>query len=122
MILDSQRSAAIHVHEAEQAARVPLPAPEPFTRKSLFLILFAAFVVNATIVLVGLPEVRSPLELTYSMGFGDLYDLIAKNLYEGNGYRVDAAMGSTMIREPGYPLLLAAVFKFAGYGIQQARV
>ena len=28
----------------------------------------------------------------YSMSFGDLYDLIAKNLDEGNGYRVDPAL------------------------------
>jgi 4-amino-4-deoxy-L-arabinose transferase-like glycosyltransferase len=56
------------------------------------------------------------------VSFGDLYDLIAKNLDEGNGYRVDPAMGYTMLREPGYPLLLAVVFKLAGYGIQQARV
>ena len=31
-------------------------------------------------------------------------------------------MGETMLREPGYPLLLAGVFKAGGYGIQQARV
>src|SRR5262249_36641431 len=47
---------------------------------------------------------------------------IAKNLYQGNGYRVDPAMGDTMLREPAYPLLLATVFELAGYGIQQARV
>ena len=105
--------AAIHVDDAQPAARPPLPAPKRFGRKSIFLILFAALLVNAAIVLVGLPEVRSPLspDLTaYSMNFGDLYDLIAKNLDQGNGYRVDPAMGNTMLREPGYPLLLAAVF------------
>ena len=91
-------------------------------RKSVVLALLAALLLNAAIVLVGLPKVSSPLALTYNMGFGDLYDLIAKNLDQGNGYRADAAMGNTMLREPGYPLLLAAVFKLWGYGIQQARV
>ena len=122
MTIETQQSAAIHLNDAEPAARVPVPAPKAFSRKSIFLILFAALFVNGAIVLVGLPKVKSSLGLSYSMEFGDLYDSIAKNLDQGNGYRVDAAMGNTMIREPGYPLLLAAVFKLWGYGIQQARV
>ena len=88
----------------------------------MFLILFTAILVNAAIVLVTLPEVRGALAPTYSISFGDLYDGIAKNLDQGNGYRVDPAMGNTMLREPAYPLLLAVVFKLGGYGIQQARV
>src|SRR5215472_7819310 len=122
MTLETQQSAAIHVDDAEPGARVPVPVPKAFSRKSIFLILFAALLVNGAIVLVGLPKVSSHLALTYNMGFGDLYDLIAKNLDQGNGYRADPAMGNTMLREPGYPLLLAAVFKLWGYGIQQARV
>jgi len=122
MTLETQQSAAIHVDDAEPGARVPVLAPKAFSRKSIFLILFAALLVNGTIVLVGLPKVSSNLALPYTMGFGDFYDLIAKNLDQGNGYRADAAMGNTMLREPGYPLLLAAVFKLWGYGIQQARV
>jgi len=121
-MLEIQRSAAIHVHNAEPVVRVPVPAPERLSWKPILLILFAAMVVNAAIVLVGLPEVRRALAPTYSMDFGDLYDLIAKNLDQGNGYRVEPTMGNTMLREPGYPLLLAAVFKLGGYGIQQARV
>jgi 4-amino-4-deoxy-L-arabinose transferase-like glycosyltransferase len=121
-MLETQQPAATHVDDAEPAVRVRAPAPEPFSWKSIFLILFAALLANAAIVLVGLPEVRSALAPTYNMGFGDLYDLIAKNLDQGNGYRVEPAMGNTILREPGYPLLLAAVFKLGGYGIQQARV
>jgi hypothetical protein len=121
-MLETQRLAAIHVDDAEPAARVPVPAPKAFSRKSIFLILFAALLVNAAIVLVGLPKVSRPLTLTYSMNFGDLYDLIARNLEQGNGYRVDTDMGPTMLREPGYPLFLAVVFKLGGYGIQTARV
>ena len=122
MTLETQRLAAIYVDDAEPAARVPVPAPRAFSRKAIFLILLVALLVNAAIVLVGLPKVSRPLTLTYSMNFGDLYDLIAKNLEQGNGYRVDADMGPTMLREPGYPLFLAAVFKLGGYGIQTARV
>ena len=122
MMHRTQRLAAIHGDDAETVARVPVPAPKAISPKSIFLILFFALLVNAGIVLVGLPMVSRSLALTYSMNFGDLYDLIAKNLDQGNGYRVDAYMGLTMLREPGYPLFLAAVFKLGGYGIQAARV
>jgi len=122
MMLETQRSAAINVEGAEPATRIPVPARKAFSRRFIVLILFAALLVNAAMVLVGLPKVSSALPLTYSMSFGDFYDVIAKNLAEGNGYRIDPAMGNTMIREPGYPLLLAAVFKLGGYGIQQARL
>jgi 4-amino-4-deoxy-L-arabinose transferase-like glycosyltransferase len=128
MIRDTQRPAAIHVDDAKAAARVLVAAPKTVSRKSIFLILFAALLVNAAVVLVGLPTVSRPLALTsgmtawYSMNFGDLYDAIAKNLDEGNGYRVDASTGLTMLREPGYPLMLAAAFKLGGYGIEPARV
>lgn len=121
-MLETQGSAAIHADDAQPAAPVRVPAPKAFSRKFIFLILFAALLVNAAMVLVGLPKVSSALRLTYSMSFGDFYDMIAKNLAQGNGYRLDPAMGNTMLREPGYPLLLAAVFKLGGYGIQQARV
>jgi 4-amino-4-deoxy-L-arabinose transferase-like glycosyltransferase len=122
MKLETQPSSAIHVGDAEPAARVPVPAPKAFSRKSIFLVLFAALLINAAIVLAGLPKVSRPLALTYSVSFGDLYDLIAKNLEQGNGYRVDANMGLTMLREPAYPLFLAAVFKLGGYSIQTARI
>ena len=120
-MLASQRTAEIPAQHATLPARVPVP--EPFGWKSVFpVLLVAALLVNAAIVLVGLPELRGPLAPNYNMGFGDLYDLMAKNLVLGNGYRVDPAMANTMLREPGYPLLLAGVFKFLGYGIQQARL
>ena len=114
-----QQLAAIHV-DAKLATRVRVP--KAFSRKSLSVILLAMLLVNAAIVLVGLPKLSPPLALTYSMHFDDLYDLIAKNLEQGYGYRVDANMSLTMLREPAYPLFLAAVFKLGGYSLQTARV
>lgn len=110
----------MHAKESEPAGDVPMP--QLFRSKSVSLILLAALLTNAAIVLWALPEVKSSLNLTYSLSFGDLYDLIARNLDQGNGYRVEPGMSYTMLREPAYPLVLAAVFKLAGYGIQQARV
>ena len=119
-MLETQQLAATRVDD-EPTVRVSVPAPKAFSRKFIFLILFIAFLVNAAMVLVGLPKVSRALAPAYSMNYGDLYDLIAKNVGQGNGYRVDANMGYTMLREPGYPLLLAAAFRLGGYGIQTAR-
>jgi 4-amino-4-deoxy-L-arabinose transferase-like glycosyltransferase len=122
MLPETHQSTIIQVDVSEPAALVPDVTSKTYARKSTFLILFVALLLNAAIVLVGLPKVSRSLTLTYSMNFGDLYDLIAKNLEQGNGYRVDATTGLTMLREPLYPFLLAVVFKLAGYGIQTARV
>lgn len=103
-------------------SKTPRLLGENLAGRSVFLILFAALLVNAAIVLVGLPKVSSHLESTYSTNWGDLYDLIARNLDHGNGYRVEPTTGYTMLREPGYPLLLAAIFELGGPALQQARV
>ncbi|MFY9855677.1 MAG: glycosyltransferase family 39 protein, partial [Terracidiphilus sp.] len=93
-------------------------------------LLVAALLVNAAIVLVGLPltggvfgrGTHSGAALDYGLRLGDLFDLIAKNLDQGNGYRVEPYMGETMLREPGYPLLIAAVSKIGAHGDQGPRI
>jgi hypothetical protein len=90
----------------------------------IITVLGLALAVNAAIVLVALPSTGGSLDvvthsngtLDYGLGFGDLYDFIAKNLREGHGYRVEPYMGETILREPGYPILIAAIFKAFGYG------
>lgn len=82
---------------------------------------------NAAIVLVGLPRTGGVIpgvhgNLAYSLQFGDLYDFIAKNMAQGYGYRVEPYMGDTILREPGYPLLIAAMYKIGGYGNQVPRL
>ena len=92
-------------------------------RKSVVLALLAALLLNAAIVLVGLPKLSSLVGPSYNLQLGDLYDQIAKNLDQGNGYRVDARMSETMLREPGYPLFLAGISKLGGgYSMRTARV
>jgi len=91
-------------------------------RRSLFLILLAAFLINAALLFVVLPILGHFFSGRYSVDFTDLYDLIANNLVHANGYRVEAGMSETMMREPGYPLFLAIVFKIGGYHIEAARL
>jgi 4-amino-4-deoxy-L-arabinose transferase-like glycosyltransferase len=119
MMLETQKSAAVQVENT----RPPRSAPVPPIRKSIFVILFAALLVNAAIVLVGLPNLGRLMGTSYNLELGDLYDLIAKNLDQGNGFRADARMSETMLREPGYPLFLAGISKLGGgYSMRTARV
>ena len=84
-------------------------------------VLVIAFLLTAAILFLGVPKLNTFFAYRYSAHFEDGYDLIANNLAHGNGYRWDANMGETMIREPGYPLFLAAVFKVGGYHLEAAR-
>src|SRR5208283_2704643 len=83
--------------------------------------LLIAFVVTAAILVLAVPVLEQKFPQSYTVGFADGYDLIAANLAQGNGYRWAANMAKTMIREPGYPLFLAAVFKVGGNSIEAAR-
>ena len=46
--------------------------------------------------------------------FGDGYDQLAENLVNGNGYRFYPDTALTLMREPGYPILLAGLTKAFG--------
>lgn len=102
--------------------RTPTPVFENWRRRSIFLILSAALLINAALLFVVLPILGHFFSGGYSLDFTDLYDLIANNLVHGIGYRVEAGMSETMLREPGYPLFLAIVFKVGGYHIEAARL
>jgi 4-amino-4-deoxy-L-arabinose transferase-like glycosyltransferase len=95
----------------------------PSKRKvsSAWAVLMVAFLTTAAILFLVVPRLENAFALRYSVLFQDGYDLIANNLAHGNGYRWDANMGETMIREPGYPLFLAVVFKLGGYHLGAAR-
>jgi 4-amino-4-deoxy-L-arabinose transferase-like glycosyltransferase len=84
-------------------------------------VLLVVFLTTAAILFLVVPKLDTAFAYRYSAHFEDGYYLIANNLAHGNGYRLDANMGETMIREPGYPLFLAALFKVAGYHLEAAR-
>jgi 4-amino-4-deoxy-L-arabinose transferase-like glycosyltransferase len=86
------------------------------------LVLSPIFLATAAILFIGIPVLQSHFAYRYSIGFADGYNIIAENLADGAGYRWRADMAGTMLREPGYLLLLAAAFKIAGCSIETARL
>jgi 4-amino-4-deoxy-L-arabinose transferase-like glycosyltransferase len=100
------------------------PFENRWTRTTI-LVLLAAVLFQGVLVSVVLPRLGGSLSSRYGEGFkehSDLYDVIADNLVQGRGYRAEADTSETMMREPGYPLFLAAVFKLAGYRIEAVRI
>ena len=90
------------------STRTPTAVLENQRSRLLALVFLAAFIVQAAILFIAAPKLGAFLAPEYSTGFGDLYDLIANNLVHGNGYRIEANMGETMMREPGYPSEMAS--------------
>lgn len=74
------------------------------------LVLLVVFL-HATILFVVIPEVSSHLDQFYNGNqYADGIDLVAANLASGNGYRFFPDTAKTLIREPGFPILLAGIF------------
>jgi 4-amino-4-deoxy-L-arabinose transferase-like glycosyltransferase len=66
---------------------------------------------NALIIFVLIPVASSHLGRFYTINhYADGYDQLAANLAEGNGYRFYPDTAKTLMREPGYPILLAGLF------------
>ena len=124
----SKNQSAVVAQAGETEVRVL--SLRPISRPLIISLLGAGILVNAVIVLVGLSQAggapaavpRATGDFDYGLTFGDLYDFIAKNLYQGYGYKVEPYMGETILREPGYPMLIAAVFKVGGYNEQGPRL
>jgi 4-amino-4-deoxy-L-arabinose transferase-like glycosyltransferase len=64
------------------------------------------------------PWFVSHFKSDYQWGlFPDLYDSIAENIISGNGYRVYSDTSLTMIRSPGYIIILTILFYLFGKNI-----
>jgi 4-amino-4-deoxy-L-arabinose transferase-like glycosyltransferase len=84
-------------------------------RRVLLLAALAALAVKAVALFVVLPGLTGlPLN---AANFPDGYDLLASNLLTGNGYRMFADTSPTMIRTPGYVVVLAGIFAAFGKGL-----
>ena len=90
--------------------------------KSVPRVFVAAFLIKLAVLIFILPSLGTLVGRRYTLGFADLYDVIGNNLAQGLGYRLEPDLGATMVREPGYPFLLAGLFRVAGYHIETARI
>src|SRR5580658_1515357 len=78
-------------------------------RRWIFIAVLAIFVIKLVFVLLIVPHFRERVGLFYGIGTADNYDTIARNIRLGYGYRFAPDTGLTLLREPGYPLFLAAL-------------
>lgn len=97
-------------------ARWLAPRPTPALAALLVVLL-----VEAIALFVVLPRISDTVMPHYGISFADDYDRLAYNLANGNGYRFAPGLAETLMREPGYPLFLAGVFKIFGYSLAAAR-
>ena len=71
--------------------------------------------INILILFVIIPSASSQMGGLYNENrYADGYDQLAANLAAGNGYRFYPDTAQTLMREPGYPLLLAGIYKVFG--------
>jgi 4-amino-4-deoxy-L-arabinose transferase-like glycosyltransferase len=69
-------------------------------------------------VFILIPKASSLIRGLYNdSSFADGYDQLAANLAAGNGYRFFPDTARTLMREPGYPTLLAGVYTVFGNGL-----
>ena len=81
-----------------------------FKSKYALRLYILAAVCNCVILLFVLPLLAGKIASSYNQGkFTDGYDQIADNLVHGRGYRFYPDTAPTLMREPGYPLVLAGI-------------
>lgn len=82
-----------------------------------------AVVVHAAVVFLAVPKLSSRLAPAYNQNrFTDGYDQLAANLAAGNGYRFYPDTAKTLMREPGYPILLAGLLIIFGNSFTAVKV
>lgn len=78
--------------------------------KKVIALAFSAVMVHVLLLFVVFPSFNGHLNSSYNQDlFADGYDYLAANLLAGNGYRFYPETSLTLMREPGYPILLAGV-------------
>jgi len=87
-------------------------------RRSLICLYVSVVIVKAVLLFLAIPELSNRLAPLYGQTlYADGYDLLAANLVAGNGYRFFPETAKTLMREPGYPIFLAGMFRIFGDGL-----
>ncbi len=87
---------------------------------TVFLLLL---ILKALVAFVLIPTLTNVLGENYhSSSFPDNYDLMADNLVNGHGYRVFADTSETMLRSPGFVLVLAGIFGLFGKSLLAVQI
>lgn len=85
-------------------------------------------ILSAIVIKAILLFVAFPIFMNMNVGdyiaelFPDRYDFIAWNLASGHGYRLSLDTAPTMLRSPGFVLILAAVFAFFGKSLTAVQI
>jgi 4-amino-4-deoxy-L-arabinose transferase-like glycosyltransferase len=92
--------------------------------KQILILVFSGLVVLKGLLLFAILPVfqHSNPGMYHADQFPDRYDLIALNLLEGNGYRVYPDTSETLIRTPGFVVILAGIFTIAGKSLTAVKV
>ncbi len=81
-----------------------------WSKKKILALAGVTLLVHAILLFFVFPALSARLSVSYNQDvFADGYDALAANLAAGNGYRFYPDTAPTLMREPGYPLLLAGV-------------
>jgi 4-amino-4-deoxy-L-arabinose transferase-like glycosyltransferase len=90
-----------------------IPCADASTRKNevrwFAISMFGIVVLKLGFALFLLPGLKDEINPQYSIGNVDNYYSLAKNINHGVGYRFTPDTTLTLMREPGYPYLLAAL-------------
>lgn len=93
------------------------------TRAGILKFFLIMLVIKAVVAFIVFPWASQFLGSNYLMElFPDEYDKIAGNLAAGNGYRVYADTSLTMLRSPGFVVLLAGIFYAFGKSLFAVQV
>ena len=96
------------------------PSVSTRTVVTVFILLL---VLKALVAFALIPTLTNVLGENYhSSSFPDNYDLMADNLVKGHGYRVFADTSETMLRSPGFVLVLAGIFGLFGKSLLAVQI